>query len=886
MDVVFTLSRPLIKNKPIELHCEIPENLPLLDADENRLQQILTNLVGNGLKFTHAGEVRVSAVIEENQVGIYVADTGIGIQEENFEQIFETFKQGDGSTARHYGGTGLGLAVTRKLIELHQSTIHLKSKPGEGSTFWFSLPVATKQTLSGKNSVSHVAYHPLQIDDSEQIPEISDDTNTKTILVVDDEPVNLEVLKNQLRLYHYKVLAVDNGYEAMEILKSHKPDLVLLDLMMPGMSGYEVCQRIREIYDPTLLPVIVVSAKNQVEDLVKGLELGANDYIVKPFSRDELIARIRTHLTLSDISELLAGAKYRLELLLLCSKELVVTDNHFQAVSRALYFTIRKLKLAEHCHLRWAYKHRLSSGESEYVHYEMELCSSEIQKLLSLNQDELTSVHAQMPEGFLQEVNISENSSYQSKGNLLHLDIVYKSQLSAIFEIQGLVTENLLPEDQEYLETLSGFLATVLDDLSFTLDLEIKVHERTQQLQESMHQLEQQNTQLTASNKKLEELNDVKGQLLDKLRDIYENYWVSLKNQIEILRTETINEPGTFIRGLLRDVHHIDELMEPIKSLYDTEKSIQSKRVLLCETNKKQQIIAKMALRGTGVDLDIVTTHEEGQALIEQKNYDIVLADNNLISLAKLACERNSQAKTVFMTSENASHYWNVLLEHPFLSNIVSRSDDDRTFTIKNILTTVSKLVNTDLFGLEKYLSWGVEVKEHAVINSNDRPVLIAEMEQYLKELGLRSRIITQANMVAEELLMNAIYDAPRDLHGREKYNHLSRIVPVQLETHEQGRFRYACDGLLLAVSVEDPFGALGRQTILDYLRTCYQGQEGSLNEHKGGAGRGLFEIMETSDLLVMNVKSNVKTEIISIFNIDPNKPKTGNSTSFHYFHT
>jgi len=139
--------------------------------------------------------------------------------------------------------------------------------------------------------------------------------------------------------------------------------------------------------------------------------------------------------------------------------------------------------------------------------------------------------------------------------------------------------------------------------------------------------------------------------------------------------------------------------------------------------------------------------------------------------------------------------------------------------------------------------------------------------------------------MIAEELLMNAIYDAPVDSEGNMLYNHLPRSERVDLKPNEQGVFRYACDGLLVAVSTEDPFGAFDRQTILNYLESCYAGRAGELNEDKGGAGLGLFQIIETSDLVVFNVRSEIKTEVISIINLDPNKSRLEKTTSFHYFY-
>jgi len=207
-----------------------------------------------------------------------------------------------------------------------------------------------------------------------------------------------------------------------------------------------------------------------------------------------------------------------------------------------------------------------------------------------------------------------------------------------------------------------------------------------------------------------------------------------------------------------------------------------------------------------------------------------------------------------------------------------------RAFTIKNITTTISKLITQDLFGLEKYLNWGVEVYTAPVVSSDSRRDLITEMEMCFYEQGIRSVLLKKCAMVVEELLMNAIYDAPVDVDNYPLYNHLPRTEPVTLIPAQQGKLRYACDGLLLAVSVEDPFGGLDRQTILDYLESCLEGRTGQLNNKKGGAGRGLFQIMKTADLVVINVKPNIKTEVIAIFNVDTQKAKGNTSRSFHYF--
>ena len=291
-----------------------------MEADENRLQQILHNLVGNAIKFTEDGSVRITAEERDGVVAVTVSDTGIGIPADQHESIFNAFEQGDGSVAREYSGTGLGLTITKQLVELHKGTISLKSEPGKGSQFTFTLPISRAEErlaphlgeASGRG-VPVGRLHDSGWDDALTMGAVAEQPmatvavpveNTSRILIVDDEPVNLKVLENHLRLQGYVVEKASSGSQALEIIQRSKPfDLVILDIMMPKMSGYEVCQKIRQTYPPSSLPIVLLTAKNRVADLVEGFRAGANDYIPKPFSRDELLSRIRTHLNLCRIHQ-------------------------------------------------------------------------------------------------------------------------------------------------------------------------------------------------------------------------------------------------------------------------------------------------------------------------------------------------------------------------------------------------------------------------------------------------------------------------------------------------------------------------------------------------------------------------------------------------------
>ncbi|MDJ0714644.1 MAG: adenylate/guanylate cyclase domain-containing protein [Prochloraceae cyanobacterium] len=334
-EVVLTVSRLLIGNKNLELKNNISPDLPPVLADENRLQQILYNLVGNGIKFTDSGWVEVSAQLlsedgettrredrpKSDYLAISVQDTGIGIPEDKLDRIFEFFEQADGSTARVYGGTGLGLAITKKLLELHGGTISVESTPGVGSKFTFLLPISEQSpqlAKIGSDSVSPLsidsggeetqsALGDLQPDTSSQfhpqfmcaISQENSSARAWQILIVDDDPVNLQVLNNYLCLCQYEITQASSGQEALALLeRGFKPDLILLDVMMPRITGYEVIEKIRSQWQLDELPVVLLTAKNRISDLVTGLRMGANDYLTKPIVKDELLARIRTHLNL------------------------------------------------------------------------------------------------------------------------------------------------------------------------------------------------------------------------------------------------------------------------------------------------------------------------------------------------------------------------------------------------------------------------------------------------------------------------------------------------------------------------------------------------------------------------------------------------------------
>ncbi len=350
---VLMLMRSTTAKKDVTIINEVNPELPPVLADENRLQQILHNLMGNAIKFTERGTIKVTAEQRGNTIEISVTDTGVGIPQEAFARIFESFEQADGSVSRNYGGTGLGLAITKQLIELHGGSIGLESEVDRGSRFYFTLKVASEMQTSSSafsaddessrfdvNSLEviteNILSQAINSTENQHSENDDDEVSSAEILIVDDEPVNLYVLRRHLEVAGYQVQEAHSGSEALEILgtKEKQFDLVLLDVMMPRMSGFEVCRRIRSSYAPHELPVILLTARSQSKDIVEGFKCGANDYMTKPVTREELLARTHVHVELERMTK-------RIELLLCDTNDIASATTDVDAIVRTIGHILR-----------------------------------------------------------------------------------------------------------------------------------------------------------------------------------------------------------------------------------------------------------------------------------------------------------------------------------------------------------------------------------------------------------------------------------------------------------------------------------------------------------------------------------------------------------------
>ncbi|OAS19705.1 ATP-binding protein [Paenibacillus oryzisoli] len=289
----------LCMEKDIQLINALPMDLPPAYADEIRLSQVIGNLLDNAIKHTERGRIVLTGKEQGGKIEIAVHDTGKGIHPDDMPFIFEPFKSVEGDQHR---GFGLGLPIAKQLVELQKGTLTVSSTLGVGSIFTFTLPISEQRNeATSPSSYSGTQLMPKETEYSFATPYVTNQSGKHTVLIVDDQYVNLKVLLDALQALDYRVVAVKNGYEALEqVDQLGRIDLVILDLMMPGMSGYEVCQEIRKQYSLLELPVLMVTAAIQPQDKVAAFQAGANDYLPKPFDLEELKARIGSLLAMKE----------------------------------------------------------------------------------------------------------------------------------------------------------------------------------------------------------------------------------------------------------------------------------------------------------------------------------------------------------------------------------------------------------------------------------------------------------------------------------------------------------------------------------------------------------------------------------------------------------
>ena len=283
IDQVVATAQPLVQRKKNELViANSDEDLGAMHSDLTRIRQVLLNLLSNASKFTEGGQILLRTHRESDDHGVEwmlfsVTDTGIGMTEEQMGKVFEAFQQAEASTQRKYGGTGLGLAISRRFCRMMGGDIAVESEPGAGSTFSVRLPVAVPTA---------------QPETAPPATTAGGDGTVGTVLVIDDDPAVRNIMSRTLAKDGFRVLEAADGEAGIALARSERPDVITLDVLMPGMDGWTVLGHLKEDPDLNEIPVVMLTI---VDDRNMGYALGAAEYLSKPIDRDRLLQILRRY---------------------------------------------------------------------------------------------------------------------------------------------------------------------------------------------------------------------------------------------------------------------------------------------------------------------------------------------------------------------------------------------------------------------------------------------------------------------------------------------------------------------------------------------------------------------------------------------------------------
>jgi len=306
----------------LRMTVDCPALSTLMWIDAAMWEKIVPNLLSNAFKFTLHGEIRVSVRETETHAQIEVSDTGVGIPEAELPRIFERFHRVSGATGRTHEGAGIGLALVRELVELHGGTVHVESRLGKGTTFRIHIPKGCSHLPPDclrENAAAFAVTPPANahaieaegwIERPRAVQETQATEKLDLVLIVDDNTDLRDYMRNLLAPY-YRVITAADGVAAVQMLRDCRPAIIVSDVMMPRMNGIELVQAVRSDPQTVAIPIILLSARAGGEATIEGLESGCDDYLTKPFTAQELLARVRSHVMLANSRSRWAAALER-----------------------------------------------------------------------------------------------------------------------------------------------------------------------------------------------------------------------------------------------------------------------------------------------------------------------------------------------------------------------------------------------------------------------------------------------------------------------------------------------------------------------------------------------------------------------------------------------
>ncbi len=318
---------------------------------------------------------------------------------------------------------------------------------------------------------------------------------------------------------------------------------------------------------------------------------------------------------------------------------------------------------------------------------------------------------------------------------------------------------------------------------------------------------------------------------------------------------------------------------------------MRGKRILFFDPDPGARRIAERALIATGSEVESARDPEHLLSLVEHNGWDLMMInfdpplrdDPRWVETFNTIEQRWPRTKLVLHATASTEDYLPLMKQRSFVRNMIAKNDDP--LEPDELIITAEKLLRQDLFGLQKYLLWGVEPYCVRIKDSRLKQDYINEVARYAAQLGCNSRTVEMVETIVDELVTNAIYNAPRDAEGNAKYAKMSRRDAVVLEEREEAELQFACDGEFIAVAQIDPFGSLRQETVVGYLNRCLVKGPEQFSEASGGAGIGLFRVFQSLSKFVINIDPGKKTEVISLVDLRLSMKRFRQAAkSFHIF--
>ena len=318
---------------------------------------------------------------------------------------------------------------------------------------------------------------------------------------------------------------------------------------------------------------------------------------------------------------------------------------------------------------------------------------------------------------------------------------------------------------------------------------------------------------------------------------------------------------------------------------------MRDKRILFYDPDPRARRVAERALNATGSQVASGTGPDQLLEMISENNWDLVminfdppLRDDPRWSEQLEALERKwPRTRLVLHTTAQTEDYLPLMAEHKYLRNLIAKNDEP--LEPDELIITAEKLLRQDLFGIHKYLLWGVEPYCVTIKESQRKQDYIHEVSSYAESLGCSERTIELIETIVDELVTNAIFNAPRTADGKPKYAKLSRREHVVLGDDEVAQLQFACDGDYIAIGQIDPFGSLTQETVVTYLNRCLVKGPKQFSEATGGAGIGLYRVFQSLSKFIVNIDPGNKTEVISLIDLRLSMKRFRQAAkSFHIF--